>query len=389
MTGLIFGLAPALQGSKIDLNDSLRDGSRGMTCGLRHQRLRNAFVVVEIAMVLTLLAGGGLLIKNLRQLQQIKPGFDPERVLTLQLNLPETRYADRNQQNSFITQILERLAALPGVTAAGATTELPFTYSRTSNSIKIEGRAPLPRGVDLRADRRKVSADYFKAMGITLLRGRGFTASDNGENSHVAIINEQAMRRFFPNDNPLGKRLIMQGDIKYEIVGVVGDVKHGNLTEIVRPEVYTHTLEDSLRTWMDVAVRTTGSSENLIGAVRRAIRAVDPDQPVYNVYTMEQRLAGSIAADRFNALLLGVFAAVAMILAATGIYGVISYTVTQRTQEIGIRMALGAQGSNMLALVIKQGMILALIGMVIGLVVASLPARLLKDMLYQVKLMIR
>ncbi len=384
VTGLIFGLAPALRGSNIDLNESLRDGMRGMTGSLRHQRLRNAFVVIEIALAMMLLAGGGLLIKSFWQLRQIRPGFDPERVLTLQLNLPETRYADEKQQNAFVTQTLERLAALPGVTAVGATTELPFTGSRTSSSIQIEGRAPLPRGQDLRADRRTVSADYFKAMGIPLLRGRGFTARDNAESPRLAIINEQAMRRFFPNEDPLGKQLIMQRNIKFEIVGVVGDVKHGDLIEETRPEIYTHTLQGSLRTWMDVAVRTAGDSEKLIASVRSAIRAVDPDQPVYNVLTMRQRLARSIATSRFNALLLGVFAAVAMILAATGIYGVMSYTVTQRTHEIGVRLALGAQRSNLLALVIRQGMRVALIGVGAGLISALALARLMTGLLYQV-----
>jgi putative ABC transport system permease protein len=384
-TGFIFGVVPALRGSQIDLNESLRDGSRGMTGGLRHQRLRNAFVVAEIALALALLAGGGLLIKSFWKLRQIKPGFDPERVLTLQLNLPETRYADAKQRNAFITRTLERLAALPGVTAAGATTELPFTGSRTGSSIQIEDRAPLPRGVDIRADRRTVSADYFKAMGIPLLRGREFTVHDNAESPRLAIINEQAARRFFPNEDPLGKRVIMQGDTKYEIVGVVGDVKHGKLTEEVRPEIYTHTLQDSLRTWMDLALRTSGDSGGLIGPVRSAIRAIDPDQPVYNVQTMEQRLASSIAANRFNALLLGIFAAVAMILASTGIYGVMSYTVAQRTHEIGIRLALGAQGGDVLMLVIKHGMSVAMIGVGLGLISALAMARLMTGLLYQVE----
>jgi putative ABC transport system permease protein len=384
VTGMIFGLMPTLRGSKIDLNETLRDGSRGMTGSLRHQRLRNAFVVVEIALSLMLLAGGGLLIKSFWQLRQIRPGFDTERVLTLQLNLPEKRYTDAKQQNDLITRILERLAALPGVTAVGATTELPFTGSRTGSSIQIEGRALLPLGVDLRADRRTVSADYFQAMGIPLLRGRDFTARDNAESPRLAIINEQAARRFFPNEDPLGKRLIMGRDAKFEIVGVVGDVKHENLTEEPRPEVYTHTLQSSLRTWMDVAVRADGDAESLTASARSAIRAVDPDQPVYNVLTMKQRLGRSLANSRFNALLLGVFAAIAVILAATGIYGVMSYAVTQRTHEIGIRLALGAQRGNVLAMVIRQGMRIALIGVGIGLISALALARLMAGLLYQV-----
>jgi putative ABC transport system permease protein len=384
VTGMIFGLAPALRESKSDLNESLRDSGRGMSPGLRHQRLRNVFVVVEIALALALLAGGGLLIKSFWRLRQISPGFDAQRVLTLRLNLPETRYAGAQQQNAFIAQILERLATLPGVTAAGATTELPFTGSRTSSSLAIEGRAPLPRGHSLNADTRAVSADYLRAMGIPLRRGRGFAAHDNADSPRVAIINEQAARRFFPNEDPIGKRLILRGADKFEIVGVAGDVKHGNLTEETRPEIYMHAAQVPLRTWMDVAVRTVGDPESLTTSVRGAIRAVDPDQPVYDVRTMEQRLASSIATSRFNAILLGLFAAVAMILAAGSVYGVMSYTVTQRTGEIGLRMALGAQRGDVLTLVIRQGMTVALIGVGAGVAAATALARLMTGMLYEV-----
>jgi len=384
VTGIFFGLAPALRGSKSDLNESLREGARGMTGNLRHQRLRNAFAVVEIALALALLVGGGLLLKSFWRLRQINPGFDPQRVLTMQLNLPTTRYADARQQNAFISQTLERLAALPGVTAVGATTELPFTGSRTSVSFEIEGRAPLPRGQDQRADNRAVSVGYFKAMGISLRHGRAFTAYDNAESTRVAIINEQMARRFFPNEDPLGKQLLLRGRIKFEIVGVVGDVKHGTLLEETRPEIYTHTLQVSLRTWMDIAVRTAGDPESLTTAVRGAIRAVDPDQPVYNLSAMDGRLSRSIAARRFNALLLGIFAAAAMILAATGIYGMMSYTVTQRTHEIGIRLALGAQARDVLRMIVRQGMALALIGMAIGLGAALALTRLLKSLLFGV-----
>jgi putative ABC transport system permease protein len=384
LTGIIFGLAPALRGSKADLNESLRDGGRGITGGFRHQRLRNVFVAVEMALALALLAGGGLLLKSFWQLRQIDPGFDPRHALTFTLNLPETRYAEALQQNAFIARILERLSVLPGVTAVGATTELPFTGSRTGRSIEIDGRAPLPPGQGLNADYRVVSADYFRAMGIPLRRGRGFMASDNSGGAGVAIINEQAARRFFPNEDPIGKRVIMNGRDKYEIVGIIGDLKHGNLKETTRPEIYMHALQASLRTWMDLVVRTEGDPGIMAAGVRGAIRAVDPDQPVYNLMTMEGRLARSIAAHRFNALLLGLFAAVAMILAAGGIYGVMSYTVTQRTYELGVRMALGAQRGDVISLVIRQGMSVALIGIGAGVIVALALTRLMKGLLYEV-----
>jgi putative ABC transport system permease protein len=384
VTGLIFGLAPALRGSKADLNESLRDGGRGMTGGLRHQRLRNVFVAIEMALALALLAGGGLLIKSFWHLRQIEPGFDPRHVLTLTLNLPETRYASAEEQNAFIARVLEHLAALPGVTAVGATTELPFTGSRTGSSFEIEGRAPLPRGQSLNADVRVVSADYFLAMGISLRRGRGFTSHDNAGSSGVAAINERAARLYFPNEDPIGKRVIMRGREKFEIVGIVGDLKHGSLKETTRPEIYRHAPQVSLRTWMDLAVRTESDPESLTTAVRDAIRAIDPDQPVYNVRTMEERLARSIATNRFYALLLGLFAAVAMALAAGGVYGVMSYTVTQRTHEIGVRMALGAQRGDVLSLVIRQGMAVALIGVGAGVIAALALARLMTGLLYEV-----
>jgi putative ABC transport system permease protein len=201
----------------------------------------------------------------------------------------------------------------------------------------------------------------------------------------VAIINEQAARRFFPGEDSIGKRLILRGTDKFEIIGVVSDVKHMNLTEETHPELYLHTAQVPLRTWMDVAVRTQGDPESLISAVRDAIRGVDPDQPVYSVRTMEQRLAGSIAANRFNALLLGLFATVGVILAATGIYGVMSYTVMQRTHEIGIRMALGAQRGSVMTLIIRQGMTVILIGIGIGVIIAAALARLMRGLLYEVK----
>ncbi|MBO0724493.1 MAG: ABC transporter permease [Blastocatellia bacterium] len=383
-TGMIFGMMPALRASKTDLNESLRDGGCGPGGGLRHRRLRDTFVVTEMALALALLVGGGLLINSFWRLRQIKPGFDPQHVLTLQLNLPKTRYAGAEQQNAFITRVLERLAALPGVTVAGVTTELPFTGSRTSGSFEIEGRAPLPRGQDRRADNRAVSIDYFKTMGIPLLRGRSFVAQDGAGSPRVAIINEQAARRFFPGEDPISKRLILRGTDKFEIIGMVGDVKHMNLTEETHPELYLYTSQVPLRTWMDVAVRTQGDPESLISVVRDAIRGVDPDQPVYSVRTMEQRLAGSIAANRFNALLLGLFAAMAVILAATGIYGVMSYTVMQRTHEIGIRMALGAQHGSVMTLIIRQGMTVILIGIGIGVIIAAALARLMRGLLYGV-----
>jgi putative ABC transport system permease protein len=387
LVGIGFGLAPALQCSSPALNEALKEGSRG-TAGRRSQRLRGALVVAEIALALALLAGGGLLIKSLWRLQQVDPGFNPERLLTMQLALPRTRYPEDGQRAQFFERMVEQVTALPGVKAAAVTSEAPFTGENSASSFQIVGRPPLPIGQTLDTGRRTVSANYFQTLGVRLARGRYFDHRDTAQAPRVAIINEAMARKFWPGEDSLGQRIRFNSSTQYEIIGLVSDVKHSRLQEETEPVAYTHHQQLPSRT-MDLAVRADAialrDSAGLIAGIRRAVREVDPEQPVYNIRTMEQRLSHSIASQRFIALLLSFFAALAMIQAALGICGVMSYAVTQRTHEFGIRMALGARASDVLGLVIRQGMKLALAGVAIGLMAALALTRLMKDMLYDVQ----
>ena len=388
VTGILFGLAPALRSSTPDLNQFLKEGVKGVAGGWRQSRAQSVLVVAEITLGLVLLIGAGLLIKSYARLQQVDPGFSPENVLTAQLSLPQSKYPEERQQALFFQQTLERIQTLPGVEYAGAVSDLPFSQSRTSRSFGIEGRPAVSDGESLNADHRKISPHYFRAMGIRLLRGREFTERDAKNAPGVIIINEAMARRFFPHENPLGRRLLLgaseSGEQKaWEIVGVVADIKHGNLAEERKPEMYVPYMQHP-HSWMFLAIRGASDPRTLIAAVRNAVREVDPEQPAYNVMTMQERIEKSIAPQRFNTLLLGVFAVVAIALAAVGIYGVVSYSVAQRTREIGVRLALGAQSGDILRLVVGQGMLLTMIGIGLGLAAALLLTRLMASLLYGV-----
>ncbi len=387
LVGVGFGLAPALQFSRPALSDALKEGSRG-TSRRGAQQLRGALVVAEIALSLALLAGGGLLIRSLWRLQQVNPGFDSKRLVTMQLTLPRPKYPVGEQQAQFFERMLEQVAALPGVKAAAVTSELPFTGEDSASSFQIIGRPPLPRGQTIDTGRRTVSANYFPALGIRLMRGRSFDQRDSASAPRVVIINEAMARKFWPGEDPLGQRIRFNSSTQYEIVGVVGDVKHSRLQGEGGPEAYTHHLQIPSLT-MDLAVRAGDQAgrdyAGMIAGIRRAVREADPEQPVYNIRTMEQRLSHSIAPQRFITQLLGLFATLAMILAAVGIYGVMSYAVLRRSREFGVRMALGARAYDVLSLVIRQGMKLALAGVAIGLVAGLALTQLLKDLLFGVR----
>ncbi|HKC85623.1 MAG TPA: FtsX-like permease family protein, partial [Blastocatellia bacterium] len=384
VTGLLFGLAPAWQSARPDLNESLKEGGgKGAGSDGRH-RLRGLLVAGEIAIALVLLIGAGLMIKSLYRLQQVEPGFDPAHALTVRLALPEAKYPEPQRQRDFYERLLNRIAALPGVKAAGAINFLPLSGTGNQRSFLIEGK-PEPK---LNVGFRMVSADYFRAMGVPLRAGRLIDDRDRENVPRVAVVNETFARVFLANEDPLGKRIKLgsaQGPFPWlTIAGVVGDVRHGGLDIETRPEMYVPYLQGLLPSWnvppMFLVVRSESESSSLISAVRGVVQEIDRDQPVYGVASMEQLLSRSTLQRRFNMSLLAVFAGLALILAGVGIYGVMAYAVTERTREIGIRMALGAQASDALKLAIRQGMRLTLVGVALGLMGAFALTRLMKNL---------
>ncbi len=385
LTGILFGLIPALQASRLELTESLKEGDRGSTESFRRNRTRSVLVVTEVALTLVLLVGAGLLIKSFARLREVNPGFNPSQLLTLQVTLPASKYTERTKVAGFYEQLWPRLQSLPGVEAVGATSVLPLTGDDASNFVTIEGRPPLPAGEAMRAGRRIVNTDFFRAMNIPLKQGRAFANSDTADSLPVAVINETYARRFFPGEDPVGKRIRMGGDSSawITIVGIVGDVKHNGLDRDARPENYFPAQQSPARS-MIVVVRSKGDASALAAPVRAEVLAVDKDQPVGSVKTMDQLLAESLGRRRFNMLLLGVFAGVALVLAAVGLYGVMNYSVTQRTHEIGIRMALGASRGDVLKLIVGQGMTLTLIGVALGLFAAWGLTRLMSSLLFGV-----
>jgi putative ABC transport system permease protein len=384
VTGLIFGLAPAFAASKAKVNEALKEGSRGSSAG--GNRVRNAFAVSEVALALVLLIGAGLGMKSFWNIQQVNPGFAADHVLAMEMELPtDSKYRTRPEQAEFFRRVLENVRSLPMVRSAGVTNQLPLdTSDEPRTEFTIEGRAPLPSGQGYLADYRDASPDYFRAMGIPLRKGRVFTDQDKADRPQVVIINETLARRYFPDGlNPLGQRLRLGAHFIPEIVGIVGDVKDSGLNQQTAPAMYTSYLQIP-EMKMSLVVRAEGDPAKMIRAVEKQVWAVDKDQPMYKIRTMEQVVGESQSSSRFTLALLGIFAGVAMGLAAVGIYGVISYTVTQRTREIGIRIALGAERRDVLRLVVGQGTVLALAGVVLGLAGAFGLTRVMRSLLFGV-----
>jgi putative ABC transport system permease protein len=385
LTGILFGLAPALQASAAGWSSSLKEGGRSSGAG--RQRLRSLLTVSEIAFALILLIGAGLLLRSFASLLKVEPGFDIEHVLTFRLSLPGYAYPDTEKQAAFYGQVIEQIGSLPGVKAVGAIDDLPLTSDRDSENFTIQGREPLTANQLPTAEIRSVTPAYFQALDIPLIEGRAFGNEDTNKSPPVFMINESLARRFFPNESPLGRRMTFDSPpatIHWStIVGVVRDVHDLGLDLKPEFEIYQPYQQNTL-SYMNLVVRTDGDPRALAGGVRSAVRSLDKNLPVPMPEPMEGIVASSIAQRRFNMIILAVFAGIGMLLAVVGIYGVVSYGVTQRTQEIGLRMALGAQRRDVLALILRGGMKLTLAGVTIGLAAAFWLTRLMTSLLFGV-----
>jgi putative ABC transport system permease protein len=397
VTGIVFGLVPALQASKPDLNESLKEGGR-TSANTRHG-VRNALVVAEVALALVLLIGAGLMIRSIFQLNRVASGVNPKNVLTMETPLSLTIYDQPSKIRNFYQQLVERLETIPGVESAAVNADMPLTGSDSEVPFWIGG-GPRPANNDMQWSLfYPTSASYARTMGLPLMKGRFISEQDTQNSPTVVVIDEYLARGLFLNDDPIGKRLTIQGvagipDIACEIVGVVGHVKHFGLATdsqqkiqyqlyfpyVQVPDLFLAPMVEG----MTVVARTHSDPAGLIAEVKKQVLAVDKDQPVNNIRTMEQVIAASISQQRFSMLLLGLFAVVAMVLAAVGIYGVMSYTVTQRTHEIGIRMALGARPGDVLKMVVKQGMRLTVAGLGVGLGASFALTRLMESLLFGV-----
>jgi len=384
-TGIVFGLLPAFQASNPHLIDSLKEGGRDSSDTVRGTRIRASLAVAEIALALVLLIGAGLMARSFSTLQNVNPGFDSEKVLTLQILLPATKYGEEPKQADFTNRLIEQVASLPGVEAAGIIDSIPLGGTGNVFGFAIEGAPPAPIDNPPDAEAYRASGEYFKAMGIPLKRGRLFTKQDTAEAPAVALINETMARMYFSGEDPIGKRITTGDSVQgpwLNIIGIVGDVRVEGLNQEPYPQMYTAATQQPSRLF--TLVTRTSAQSGLIAGIRSQVMQMDSDLPLFNIRSMADLLSGSIARPRFNTFLIGLFAAVALILAAVGIYGVISYSVTQRQHEIGIRMALGASRSDIMKMIAGQGLKMAGAGVTIGLGAAMALTRLMASLLYGV-----
>jgi putative ABC transport system permease protein len=388
VTGIVFGLAPATQASHLNLNGSLKEGGRESSAGSRGNRMRNGLVVVEVAVSFVLLIGAGLLINSFIHLRRLDPGFRADHLLAMKIQLPELKYPEQVQRSSFYSEVTRRVQTLPGVQFAAVASNLPLTYDGDSINIAIEGRTDPPP--DQRRDvvTRVIGPRYFETMGIPLLQGREFTEKDKENSIWGVVISEMTARYFWPGENPIGKRLKPGTSASTsrwrEVIGVAKDVRQNDFVAEPKLQMYLTYEQADWFAPNALVVRTSVDPLSLGPAVRRTVWEIDKDQPVSDIRSMEDIISEAVARQRFSMLLLGLFASLALVLAAVGIYGVMSYSVAQRTHEIGIRMALGAQRSDVLKMTIRQGLQLALTGVVIGLAAAYALTRVMSSLLFGV-----
>ncbi len=392
VAGVLFGLAPAIHTATPNLHGALKEGGRGTTADRGSHALRRSLVVTEIALALTLLTGAGLLLKSFARLQGVDPGFDPSSLLTFNMALPQTTYPNDTVQVGFWERALPAIARVPGVTAVGATTIMPFSGRWATGSFTIEGYQPPENQPGPWGDIRFVSPAFFETLRIPLVKGRYLTDEDRMDTRMVAVIDQEFVRRYWPNDDPIGKRFSFgppEGVTDttqnewIEVVGVVGHTAHEGLDADPRLQLYL-SYRQAIEPYMAVAVRTSGVPERFVNLVRDAVRSVDPDQPISAVSTMEELMSKSVGQRRLSMMLLSLFSGIALVLASIGIYGVMSYSVTQRARELGVRIALGADRADVLRLVLRQGMGLALVGIGIGIAAALALTRLIQSQLYGV-----
>jgi len=392
LTGIIFGAFPAIHATR-GLSGALKESGRGAVATRGGARMRNALVVAELALALTLLVGAGLLMRSFLRLQAVSPGFHPDHVLTFNVTLPNARYADDPPRVAFFDQLLPKLAALPGVRAVGAVMGVPLVGLQFSLSFKVEGRPPVPPAEEPSMQIRVASPGYFQTIGIPVKRGRAFTDDDRPGTQQVVVITESAAKQFFPNEDPIGKTITLGWGKTNKagvhqaaggrIVGIVGDVKDAGLNEPNAPQLYMPLRQWPIG-WMSIVMKTAVPPESLTQATRAVVYSIDPDLPSSNVSTLDHIVARSISQPRFYMLMLGTFAALALTLAAIGIFGVLSCAVSQRTREIGIRMALGAQERLVVRLIVRQAMMLVAGGLVCGTAAALFLSRTMTNMLFLV-----
>ncbi len=382
LSGIIFGLAPAFQLGRVDLNTMLRDEGRGSSANRQRNRARSVLVVAQVALAMVLLVGSGLLIRSFIELETVSPGFDPNGTLTMQTYLPIPRYPKAPQRIAFYTAAIRNMQSVPGVEAVSISTALPLLANHGTPFL-FEGQPPAALGQRPVALIQSISPDYPRVMGVPLVAGRAFTDRDDAEAPPVVLVNQRIVRQFWPNQNPLGKHVIIGNLPKpFEIVGVLADAKNESLASAASTEVFVPYPQLS-SPLLYLSVRTALDPHSLAPALRARIAQADPDQPLTEIQTMEERLEKASASPRFTMMLIGIFSATAFILAVIGIYGVIAYSVAQRTQELGIRIALGADKRDILRLVIGNGLALALAGTAIGLAGSLALTRAMSAMLYE------